>query len=117
MTLDKIKKNKEFKRIYSDGRSIANRFLVLYYLNNGLEYNRLGISISKKVGNAVIRNRIRRLITEVYRLNLPKLEPGWDFIIIARPRYISQAAYKELEGAFLNLFKKNGLLKEEVGKK
>ncbi len=79
-----IKKNHDFQKVYKNGRSLANKYMVMYVLDNGLNENRLGISVSKKVGNSVIRHRITRLIREAYRLNCEKFKSGYDIVIIAR---------------------------------
>ena len=64
-----IKKNEEFREIYNQGKSYANKYLVMYIYENGTQNNRIGISVSKKVGNSVVRHRLTRLIRESYRLN------------------------------------------------
>lgn len=114
MTLYKLKKNVHFKRVYTSGTSLANKYLVLYCLPNGLEHNRVGFSISKKVGKAVVRNRIRRLLSEIYRLNINRIKNGWDFVIIVRPRFVDEINYCELEKAMMRLLNKNGLINEEM---
>ena len=73
-----LRNNKEFQMVYNEGNSKANRYLVLYYSKNDLEYNRLGISVSKKVGNSVVRHRTTRLIRESYRLNQDNLKTGYE---------------------------------------
>ncbi|GAB4257005.1 ribonuclease P protein component [Thermincola ferriacetica] len=117
MALDKIKKSSEFRKVYVSGKSVSNRYLVLYYLKNGQPNSRVGFSISKKVGKTVVRNRIRRLLTEITRLSWHKISEGWDIIIIVRPRFVEKLCYTSLERAFINLIKKSGLSKEEVGNK
>ena len=79
-----LRNNREFQMVYNEGNSKANRYLVLYYRKNDLEYNRLGISVSKKVGNSVVRHRTTRLIRESYRLNQDNLKTGYDMVVIAR---------------------------------
>lgn len=79
-----LTKNKEFHRVYSRGKYAASAFLVVYFLKNGLDTVRLGITTSKKVGNAVKRNRMRRLIKENIRQNYDKLPKGIDLVIVAR---------------------------------
>src|SRR3712207_8572250 len=76
----KIRKNSEFRIVYKRGRSFSNKLLVLYVKRNGTNFNRLGISVSKKVGKSVIRSRVKRLIRESYRLNSSNLKTGHDFV-------------------------------------
>ena len=99
---DSLKKNRDFQNVYSKGRSYANRMLVMYVLNNHTENNRLGISVSKKVGNSVIRHRITRLIRESYRLQEDMFNSGLDIVVIARVT-AKKASYKEVESALLHL--------------
>lgn len=87
MTITKtyrLRKNKEFSKVYKVGKSFANWALVVYLRENGLSYNRLGISVSKKVGKSVVRNRLRRLIKENYRNYIDEIKTGYDIIFIVR---------------------------------
>lgn len=84
MKIISLKKGKEFSDVYKSGSSKANRYLVMYVRSNGLDYNRIGISVSKKVGNSVVRHRIRRLIKESLRLNGDRFNIGLDLVVIAR---------------------------------
>lgn len=79
-----IKKNKEYRKIYQRGSSLANRYLVVFCLRNSLNYSRLGFSIGKKIGKAHIRNKIRRRLKEICRLNSQWFKNGNDYIFIAR---------------------------------
>ena len=97
-----LRNNREFQMVYNEGNSKANRYLVLYYRKNDLEYNRLGISVSKKVGNSVVRHRTTRLIRESYRLNQDNLKTGYDMVVIARQTAKGQN-YHTIESAFLHL--------------
>lgn len=82
---DGIKKDIDFRKVYQRGRSFADRNLVIYTLKNGKNKSRVGISISKKVGKAHVRNRLRRHIKEVYRLYIdPNIKPGYDIVFIGR---------------------------------
>ena len=81
---ESLKKNKDFQVVYKNGKSYANRYLVLYIRENGMDKNRLGISVSKKVGNSVKRNRARRLMKENYRFLGENIKEGYDLIFIAR---------------------------------
>ncbi|MDO7787254.1 ribonuclease P protein component [Desulforamulus aquiferis] len=91
-----LKKNSEFKKVYTRGKSAANRYLVLYKLPNGGSERRFGYSISKKVGKAVCRNRLRRILKEICRLNLNRFPDGHDFIFIVRQSSCDQE-YNQLE--------------------
>lgn len=100
-----LKKNKEFKHIYKKGKSYANRLLVIYYLPNEKNYNRLGLSVSKKVGNSVIRNRVKRLLRESYRLNEENIKTAYDIVIIARVQS-DKADFKSIDQAVIHLMKR-----------
>ena len=99
---DSLKKNRDFQNVYSKGRSYANRMLVKYVLTNHPENNRLGISVSKKVGNSVIRHRITRLIRESYRLQEDMFNSGLDIVVIARAT-ARNADYHQIESALMHL--------------
>ena len=107
-----LKKNYEFRRLYQRGASAADRFLVLYCRKNQLGHNRMGFTVSVKLGHAVIRNRARRRMREIYRLNADKLTQGYDLILVARNRTVT-ASFPELNAAFLKLCKKLSLFKRE----
>lgn len=84
--LERIKKNREFSAVYDNKLKIYGINFILFYKKNDLPYNRLGVSVSRKnIGNAVSRNRAKRLIREVYRLNRPYYKPGYDFVVVAKP--------------------------------
>lgn len=99
---ESLKKNQDFKVVYQNGTSYANRLLVMYVLKNQHMKNRLGISVSKKVGNSVVRHRTTRLIRESYRLNQDNLKTGYDMVVIARQTAKGQN-YHTIESAFLHL--------------
>lgn len=105
---ESLKKNKDFQRVYNEGISYADRYLVMYILNNQYNRNRLGISVSKKVGNSVVRHRITRLIREIYRLNELSFIKGMDIVIIARPSSKGKT-YGELEKSFKHLAEKHSI--------
>ncbi len=98
----RLRKNMEFKRVYSGGKSYWNRNLVLYVRKNGLENSRIGITITKKIGNAVVRNRIRRRIKEICRLKLGNMKKGYDLIIIPKKNVID-ISYADLESAMIHI--------------
>jgi len=99
-----LKKNHEFKRVYHKGRNAASVYAVVYCRRNGKAENRLGITVSTKLGGAVQRNRIRRRLKEIYRLNEEKLASGNDIVIVARMRS-RFAGFSELESSVLALFR------------
>ena len=109
---ESLKKNRDFQLLYKEGRSRANRYLVLYVKENGLEKNRLGVSVSKKVGNSIVRHRITRLIRESYRLHEDMFNSGLDMVVIARVS-AKDRGMREIESALLHLGKLQGVLKEE----
>lgn len=99
---ESLKKNNDFQHVYNKGKSYANKYLVMYVLENNLNKNRLGISVSKKVGNSVIRHRITRLIRESYRLQEDVFNSSLDIVVIARSS-AREVGYKEIESALLHL--------------
>lgn len=109
---ESLKRNSDFQRVYREGKSYANRYLVLYVLQNQTERNRLGISVSKKVGNSVVRHRMARLIRESYRLQEDMFNSGLDMVVIARVS-AKDRSMREIESALLHLGKLQGVLKEE----
>ena len=104
-------KNKDFQIIYKKGKSNANKYLIMYVLENNKKENRLGISVSKKVGNSVIRHRVTRLIRESYRLNCKKFRSGYDIIVIARAS-AKDKAYRDLESALIHLAKLHNIIED-----
>lgn len=99
-----LKNNREFNLVYRTGKSIANRAFVMYVKKNDLGYNRLGITVSKKVGNSIVRHRITRLIRESYRLNKEEMAQGFDIVVVAR-NSVKDKGYFEIEGSFLHLLR------------
>jgi ribonuclease P protein component len=112
---ERIKKNSHFRFIYGRGKSHSNEYLVLYIFKNNKNINRVGISVSKKVGKSVVRSRVKRLIKESYRVNKPLFKKGYDNIFVARVKS-SKANYHEIEKSIILLMKKGGLLLEEGNK-
>ena len=109
-----LKKNMDFQRVYHNGKSCANKTLVMYVYKNDCGYNRIGISVSKKNGNSVIRHTFVRKIREIFRLN-KILKSGMDIVVVVRVG-AQVKDYKKLENAYLHLLKLHGLDKysEEI---
>lgn len=107
-----LKLNHIFRRLYAT-QGFANSYLVLYARKNRTSTNRVGITVSKKLGHAVVRNRVRRRLREVYRLNESRFQPGWDIVVVARSRDI-HASFSQLTGAYLALAEKAGILLPEI---
>ena len=99
---DPLKKNRDFQNVYRTGVSFANRLLVMYVKENKTETNRIGISVSKKVGNSVIRHHLTRLIRESYRLHEDMFNSGLDIVVIARAT-ARNASYHEVLSALMHL--------------
>lgn len=104
-----LKLNHIFRRLYATSGK-ANSYLVLYARRNHLQENRVGITVGKKLGHAVVRNRVRRRLREVYRLNEHRFAPGWDIVVVARTRCID-ADFGKLTKAYLSLAEKAGILR------
>lgn len=107
-----LKLNHLFRRLYRKGSSCANGYLVLYCRPNGLQENRIGLTVSAKLGHAVVRNKLRRRLREIYRLHESEFLPGWDMVVVARSRAVT-ASYQKLEASYLSLAGKLGLLRHE----
>ena len=104
-----LKLNHLFRRLYHKGKSCANKYLVLYCRKNGSQENRIGLTVSGKLGHAVVRNKIRRRLREIYRLHEAEFRPGWDIVVVARSRAV-HADFSELTAAYLALAGKAGIL-------
>ena len=107
---ESLKKSSDFKNVYTKGKSYANKYLVMYVLENDIGKNRIGISVSKKVGNSVVRHRITRLIRESYRLHENIFNSGLDIVVVAR-KSAFDVGYAEIESAILHLGKLHHILK------
>ena len=105
-----VKENYEFRRIYRKGKSAVSPQLVIYCQRNRRGHSRLGVSVSTKLGCAVVRNRVRRRIREIYRLNKAKMLPGYDLIVVARVRAV-ETDYQKLDRTYLRLLEQLGLLR------
>lgn len=107
-----VKENYEFRRIYRKGKSAVSPQLVIYCQRNRRGHSRLGVSVSTKLGCAVVRNRVRRRIREIYRLNKAKMLPGYDLIVVARVRAV-ETDYQKLDRTYLRLLEQLDLLQED----
>lgn len=107
-----VKANYEFRRIYRKGKSAVSPQLVIYCQRNRRGHSRLGVSVSTKLGCAVVRNRVRRRIREIYRLNKAKMLPGYDLIVVARVRAV-ETDYQKLDRTYLRLLEQLDLLRED----
>jgi len=110
---DSLKKNKDFQVVYRKGKSYANKYLVMYVMHNDTDQNRLGISVSKKVGNSVVRHRLTRLIRECYRLQESRFQRGLDIVVICRAS-AKEKKYVELESALIHLGKLHNIIDDLV---
>ena len=106
---ESLKKNKDFQIVYKQGKSYANKYLVMYKRINHIGKNRIGISVSKKVGNSVVRHRITRLIRECYRLQEDRFLSGFDIVIVVRPS-AKEIGFKEIKSALIHLGKLHNVI-------
>ena len=104
-----LKKNVDFQKVYRNGKSKANKYLVMYVLPNNLSINRLGISVSKKVGNSVVRHHLTRLIRESYRLNSSMFNSGLDIVVVVRTTARDEK-FNTIESALMHLGKIQNIL-------
>ena len=107
-----LKKNSDFKKIYNKKKSLANRLLVMYIAENGTDTIRLGVSVSKKVGNSIVRHRLARLIRESFRLESHRITRGLDIVVVARTS-LSDKGYKETHQSMVHLCKHFGIYNDE----
>ena len=105
-----LKKNKDFQKVYKEKRIFANRHIIMYVRKNDDENLRLGVSVSKKVGNSVVRHRLTRLIREAFRLNSSYMKRGFDIVAVVRED-LKGKGYKETSSAMLHLLKKHKIVK------
>ncbi len=106
---DVLRNQADFDAVYNKGRSIGDKYVVVFYLKNHLDHNRTGFLASKKVGNSVKRNRARRLMRESYRHFKDQLPIGYDVIIIAR-NTISGRSFREVDSSIRNAFRRTGMI-------
>ena len=106
-----LKSNTDFNRVYAAKRSYANRLLVVYILENGTDANRLGVSVSKKVGNSIVRHRLARLIREAFRLSTECIPDGYDYVVVARAS-LKDKGFFETKESMIHLLKLHKLYKQ-----
>ena len=109
---ESLKKNRDFQLVYKTGTSYENKYLVMYARENQLGKNRIGISVSKKVGNSVVRHRLCRLVRESYRLHEDVFRRGFDIVVVARVS-AKERTFREIESAFLHLGRLHHLVEKE----
>ena len=109
---ESLKKNKDFINVYNNSRSRADRFMVLYVMKNSSGVNRIGVSVSKKVGNSVVRHRLKRLVKEAYRLHETSFEKGYDLVVIMRKSACDQE-FRPIEHSLIRLAMLHKVFKEE----
>ena len=109
---ESLKKNRDFQYVYRNGKSYANKYFIMYVLENHQDRNYIGISVSKKVGNSVVRHHLCRIVREIYRLHENIFNSGLNIVVIARPN-AKDVSYKEAESAFLHLSKLHGIMKPD----
>lgn len=107
-----IKKNRDFKEVYESGKSLANKLLVMYVKRVDRPETRIGISVSRKVGNSVVRHRVTRLLRECFRLHENRTETGLDIVVVARIT-AKEEKYQSIESAYLHLMGLHNILKKE----
>lgn len=100
-----IRQNNDFKNVYYKGSKIVNRYFIFYYFKNNLGYDRIGFTVSTKLGKSTLRNRVRRRLREVFRLNYHEDLKGYDFVIVARSK-MKNSEYKKVDREFKKVFKK-----------
>ena len=110
MRIVKLKENRDFRRVYNKGKSYVCPFFVVYINKNRWDNSRLGITVGKKIGNAVKRNRAKRIITAAFSEVCPQLQPGYDFVIVARTRILNVKS-TEVTSHLLKILNSTGVLK------
>ena len=106
---ESLKKNRDFQLVYKTGTSYVNKYLVMYAKENQLGKNRIGISVSKKVGNSVVRHHLTRLLRESYRLHEEMFHSGWDIVVIVRVSAKNEG-YHKLKSSLLHLSNLHGII-------
>lgn len=111
----RVRDNSRFQEIRRKGRSYSSRYAVLCVLENGLPYSRFGFSVSRRIGNAVLRNRVKRRMRESVRLRMDQIQPGWDCVLIARSP-IRRATYGQIDDTVSRLFGRAALFVSGTGR-
>ena len=104
-----LKNFNEFDNVYKNGRSLADKNLVIYIMKNSLPYNRYGFSVSKKVGNSVVRHRVTRLIRESIRLSGHMFNSGLDILVIAR-NSVKDKKFEDVDASITGIMKRHGAI-------
>ena len=107
-----LKKNEDFKKVYNKRNSYANRELIMYISKNGTDTKRLGVSVSKKVGNSIVRHRLARLIREAFRLSTDYIPDGYDYVVVARAS-LKDKGFFETKESMIHLLKLHKLYKQK----
>ena len=107
---ESLKSYRQFQSVYKSGKSYADKYLVMYVKENGTEENRIGISVSKKVGNSVVRHRVTRLVRESYRLREAMFNSGLYIVVVAR-KTAASVGYSQIEEALLHLAKLHRIIR------
>lgn len=106
----RLRSNEDFKKVYRNGKNYWNRNIVSYVMKNKLDYTRIGFSVTKKIGNSVVRNRVKRRMREICRLNFNNIKDGYDIILIPKKNVVD-IGYNELESAILHILNLASLMK------
>ena len=106
-----LKSNREFQIVYKRGKSLGNKHIVMFMLKNGNNINCLGISASKKIGKAVVRNKIRRRLKEAYKMLEPEVSEGYDIVILPRAGIV-EASFLEVKSSIKHLLRKHGIWRQ-----
>lgn len=116
----RLTRSADFQRVYRQGKSVAGRNAVLYYFERVSESeddaSRLGVSVSKKVGGAVVRNQVKRVLKEIFRELQDRTAPNYDYVIIARhglPDFLEKNRHEEVVAMITDLFQRANLIQEK----
>lgn len=110
---ERLRKNSEFAAVFERGRSFPGKKVVVYLLENGLPFNRVGVAVSRKLGGAVVRNRLKRVMKEAYRANEAGLRKGLDLVLVPRSR-AKTASFQEVKAELFEVFSECGALAKDA---